>query len=249
MPRPGRAGPGWRDQGRDAGGYWPDEATPPAGDYGPPEAGPPRRSRLRVGLATVFALVVVTGVVAAAASFLRPGHSSPPAGPTSTPSHSVPAVTVLKPLSASGYDPLSSSDPGDENSSTAFRAIDASQATHWSTSFYIGSPQFGGLKKGTGLLLDMGKPVQVSSVTVKFGNIQGTTAQIELGNSKGLSPAGLSQFQPVTGPTAVSGSYTFNVKSQASGRYVLIWFTNLPPKAGDAGKYQAEVFNVTVKGK
>ena len=250
MPRPGRAGPAWRDSGRDGGGYWPDEQTPPSSAYGPQDPRPPRRSRLRVALATVVVLVVVTGVVAAAASFLRPGYGSPAAGPSTTPSHSVAAATIARPVRASGYDPLSHTDPGNENSSTAYRAIDHSQSTHWSTNFYIGSPKFGNLpgKSGTGLLLDMGKPVKLSSVTVKFGSTPGTVAQIEVGNTAELSAAGLSQFKPVTGPTPVSGNYTFTTKSQATGRYVLIWFTSLPPMAGSRNKYQAEVFNVIVKG-
>jgi hypothetical protein len=52
---------------------------------------------------------------------------------------------------------------------------------------------------------------------------------------------------PVTPATAVSGSHTFKPTRAATGRYVLIWFTNLPPDPN--GKYyMAQVFNVTVRG-
>jgi hypothetical protein len=252
-PPPARAAPARREFAPGQGGYWADDHTPPSGHPGLPDRGPdgrPPRSRVRVGVAAVLVLIVMTGVVAAAASFLRPGHggSKPPSASTTSPSASAPGAAVLQPVHAYGYDPLSHDDPGDENSSTAFRAIDASQATHWSTNFYLGSSKFGGLKSGTGLLLDMGKPVQLSSVTVRFGSAPGTMAQIEVGNSRVTSQAGLGEFTSVTSATAVSGNYTFTVKGQASGRYVLIWFTNLPPMAGAAGKFQADVFNVAVKG-
>jgi len=46
------------------------------------------------------------------------------------------------------------------------------------------------------------------------------------------------------------GTTTFTAKSSASGRYVLIWFTKLPPKAngGPSGSFGASIFNIIVKG-
>ena len=70
-------------------------------------------------------------------------------------------MRVLKPLSAGGFDPLSTvaNDPGNENTGQARFVIDGDPATAWHTQYYLGNPRFGGLKSGTGLILDMGRPV------------------------------------------------------------------------------------------
>jgi hypothetical protein len=41
---------------------------------------------------------------------------------------------------------------------------------------------------------------------------------------------------------------TFDVTKQVTGRYVLIWITDLPPLATNPGKYEALIYNVTVHG-
>lgn len=46
----------------------------------------------------------------------------------------------------------------------------------------------------------------------------------------------------------VGGIHAFAVQGRAAGRYVLIWFTRLPPKAGAPGGYEAEIFNVILRG-
>jgi len=38
------------------------------------------------------------------------------------------------------------------------------------------------------------------------------------------------------------------VSSATTGRYVLIWLTRLPPLAGTANRYQAQIYNVVVHG-
>jgi hypothetical protein len=39
------------------------------------------------------------------------------------------------------------------------------------------------------------------------------------------------------------------VSSKATGRYVLIWFTKLPPKSsGSASQYEAQIFNIVARG-
>jgi hypothetical protein len=162
-----------------------------------------------------------------------------------------PPVTVLKPVGAQGYDPLSSmaDDPGNENSGQARFAIDGSPATAWHTQYYLNNPRLGGLKSGTGLILDMGRSVRLSSVTVSFGPVPGASVQIKVGNSDLRSPAALRTFTTVSRRAGVGGTVRFQVHRAVTGRYVLIWFTRLPPQtAGSAGTYEAEIFNVTVRG-
>lgn len=173
------------------------------------------------------------GTPSAAAS----GHSSSPV-----------ANTVLTPVKAGGFDALGlASDPGNEDNAGAGNAIDNSPATAWHTQFYLGSPVFGGLKKGTGLILDMGKPVRLSSVQIMFGPQAGANVNIEVGNNSSVSPQGLASFTKVAKEKNVGGgSQTFQTSSSASGRYVLIWFTKLPPIGGN--KFEAFIYSIVLHG-
>jgi len=38
------------------------------------------------------------------------------------------------------------------------------------------------------------------------------------------------------------------VSSTASGRYELIWITYLPPMPGSSSRYQAQIYNVSIRG-
>jgi hypothetical protein len=107
---------------------------------------------------------------------------------------------------------------------------------------------FGGLKKGTGLILDMGKPVRLSSVQITFGSIPGADVQIEVGSNNNRDPSALSSFTPVAKATGVGGTHTFTTHSRAKGRYVLVWFTKLPPRAGSSDRFEAQIFNIVVRG-
>ena len=155
---------------------------------------------------------------------------------------------MLTPVSAHGFDALSSpgSDPSDENDRLAGYAIDGNPATAWQTQYYDGNPVFGGLKTGTGLILDMGRQVRLRSVTVTFGPTPGADVSIEVGNDNTLAASTLSTFTTVATARDVGGTYTFECTSAARGRYVLIWFTKLPPAGSD--KFEAEIFNIVVRG-
>ena len=187
----------------------------------------------------------------AARSAAAPRPAPTPA-PTQTPTPvvstppAVPAAMLLTPASAHGFDPLSSNDPGDENDDLAAYAIDGNPSTAWQTQRYLGSPLLGGLKKGTGLILDMGGQVRLSSITVTFGSAPGADVAIEIGDDNTLAPASLASFTVVATADGVGGTYTFQTASRAQGRYVLIWFTKLPPAA--EGGFQAQIFNIVIRG-
>jgi len=225
-----------------------------------------RRPALRVPSAAVT--LVVTAALAAYWGVLPIGHPAAPprtaaarsaAPPRQVPipvqTHvqrpsavrpAVPAAVVLAPVNAHGFDPLSSDDPGDENDALAAYAIDGNPSTAWQTQRYLGSPLLGGLKKGTGLILDMGGPVRLSSVAVTFGSTPGADVTIEIGNDNALAPASLATFTAVAAADGVSGPHTFRPAGAAQGRYVLIWFTKLPAVA--QGGFQAQIFSVVIRG-
>ncbi|MGA3153437.1 MAG: protein kinase family protein [Streptosporangiaceae bacterium] len=203
-------------------------------------------SKVRVAVVALLSLIVIAGVVAATSPLWHHGHAavvghSHPAG------HASPVSAVLTPVSASGFDPLTSvtDDPGDENSAEAENVLSHASGG-WATQQYIGNAYFGGLKKGTGLILDMGKPVRVSSVTVQFAGIPGAEAQLKIGNSDARSPANLASMTDLTPVTGVQGSYTFTVHSSASGQFIVIWFTRLPSVGG--GKFMGQITAITIQG-
>jgi NedA-like, galactose-binding domain len=263
-----RTDPGWRGPplGPDTGHHYYQFTDEPTGQPGWPGPGSPGRPvrraahggggrtpvpRAALGIAALLA-VVVLGVAAWAlmhhSSPPAPGHQHASNSASSSPSSSLAALT---PVSAHGFDALSTpaEDPGNENDQQARFAIDNNPATFWNTQYYLGSPVFGGTKVGTGLILDMGKPVRLSSVQVTFGPIAGADVQIEVGNNNTRAPSTLSTFTTVARATSVSGTYTFTVHSHATGRYVLVWFTKLPPQSASAqNRFEAKIYNIVIRG-
>jgi hypothetical protein len=205
-------------------------------------SGRPRSSGAAKALIAAVVVVVLVAVVAVVYSFAHSnsGNTSTKAGGGSTatksPSPSTVSNAVLTPVSATAVD----------NSDMAAQAIDGSGTTDWHSQFYIGNPVFGGLKKGTGLLLNLGKQVKLSQVQVQFSSSCCTAVNVDLGNSG--SPASESGFSTVASSSKASGTTTFNVSSSAKGQYVLLWFTSLPPLQGNSNEYEAQVFNVVVRG-
>jgi hypothetical protein len=175
-------------------------------------------------------------------------HTTPIAQNTRAPQSTGQATSVasvlLKPVSASVFNLVGTpDDPGD-----APNVISPGPGKSWHTQYYLTNPKFGGLKSGVGLILDMGTSVRLSSVDVQFGTSCCTDAKIEIGNSSAATQANLSSFTSVASSTTAAGPTTFNVSSSATGRYVLIWITSLPPLTGQSNQYEAQVYDVTVHG-
>jgi serine/threonine protein kinase len=235
----------------------PDEEYPPAdrvrstladAGYRAPRR---RSSSTRALLAAVIGLVLVAGGVLGWALSHQGGRvsGSPPASGGTSASSSPPSVAVsnvLTPVGANSFDPLGTS--GGENGNEAKYAIDNNPSTFWHTDFYDNYPNFGNLKSGTGLILDMGRPVRLSQVVVQFGTICCAHVAIEIGNNATPVPSSLGSFTVVQRSSAAVGSTTFDVTSSVTGRYVLIWITYLPRLAGSQNEYEALIYNVVVHG-
>ncbi|MFC7646531.1 discoidin domain-containing protein [Streptosporangium lutulentum] len=127
----------------------------------------------------------------------------------------------VKPKSVSGFDPLGDGPEGDGH---VQNAIDGKSSTDWHTETYNNTPDFGGLKDGAGLLMDMGESIPIRQVSIEFGDTPGGTAELRLGDTKDLNKLA------VTGkPTDAVGTKEFTFETGQKSRYVLIWFTKLPP--------------------
>jgi hypothetical protein len=235
--------------------YWAAETAPPgrtSQDWSEPrqlreprggaDRGTGSRGRGRAAVIAVLAVALVAGGVFAAVDLLHKGGPGPaaaihritPTGPA-----------VLQPASAAGFDALNLADQGDENTSQAPNVLDGNPQG-WSTQQYA-SAALGNLKAGTGLILDMGRPVRLSSITVTFGPQAGADVEIKVGTSAMRSAANLDSMQTVASAADVSGgAHTFTVSRAAAGQYIVIWFTRLPPIGG--GQFMAQVLSVVVRG-
>jgi hypothetical protein len=166
---------------------------------------------------------------------------SSPATTSSTPSPSVQptlAVQTLVPASAAAYGPAGVG--SGDNTSRADNAIDGNGAAAWETDWYD-SAAFGNLQAGTGLLIDMGRPVTITSVRITLGSTPGADLQLLTGNTPMQS-----QMLVQASASDAGGTVSLNLTRPESGRYLLIWFTLLPPDS--TGTFQATIYDVTIEG-
>ena len=159
-----------------------------------------------------------------------PSNTSPASSPAASP------ATALTVASAAAFGPQGTSD-GD-NPGLASRVVDGGGG--WYSSWYT-TPEFGNLQPGTGILLDMGTGVTVNSVRLELGSEPGAALQVRVGDTDVFGD--MSAAASVTG---VGGTVDLPLSAPVTGRYVLIWFTRLPPNS--QGTYQVSVYSATVNG-
>jgi cytoskeletal protein RodZ len=164
---------------------------------------------------------------------------TPSARPTPTkPAHVRPPVTILPVATAEAFGPGGLGD-GD-NPSGAGYAIARNPPLPWSTNWYA-SAQFGMLKSGTGLLLNLSHQATITSVRIDLTHYQGVNLQLKAGD--GTDPQ---DFTVVAAADNTGGTVRLTLRHPASARYLLIWFTRLPPNG--VGQYQESVYHVLING-
>ena len=191
----------------------------------PPPAGAPPATRPRADQASPAAAAPATA-----------GAPAPPAPAVTTPAAAPPRT--LTPAAAAAFGP--SGGPGD-NGGLARLAIDGNPATAWHTDWYT-TARFGNLYPGTGLLVDMGRPVTITAAQIRLGRAHGASFQLRVG----AAPA-LARLRPVARAASVGGVVHLRLTRPAHGRYVLLWSTRLPPDP--AGTFQETVYGLQLKGR
>jgi len=169
---------------------------------------PRLRRKRRLAIAPVLVALGLVVAVAVLVVFLtREGSTNTPA---------LAASAHLQAVTA--YDPP----PGDgvEDNGHLSLATDGNPATAWSTERYR-YPNGGLGKPGVGIVLDAGRTVRISHLTVTT-DTPGFTAKIEAGDSSS------GPFHDVSGEQSVASRTTFNLQN-ASARYYVVWITNLGP--------------------
>jgi transcriptional regulator with XRE-family HTH domain len=160
--------------------------------------------------------------------------------PSPTPAAPSPAaaapVQQLVPVRAKAFGPR-----GGDHPQLASQVIRVHRAAGWHSDWYA-SARFGNLYGGTGLLLDMGHPVTLTSAQISLGPARGASLQVRVG----ATPA-LAAMPPVAHTVNTGGVVRLEPARPAHGRYVLIWFTKLPPD--HAGTFRASVYHVSLQGR
>jgi putative peptidoglycan lipid II flippase len=234
------------------GGRSPAARTPRPGGSSPrSRRRPPRRS---VGVLLVLVLLLLCGTVVSAIVLdqrLRatPGSAPSAAAPTSTgTSAEPPPVATGAPLVITGareFDP-EGDDPSENPDEVAF-AYDKDQKTRWRTSQYLRNPKLGGIKRGVGLVLDLGTAQPVRTVAL---TLSGTGTDVEL-RVPAEDPAAATtppmgsdrDWRRVAKQTKAGDAATLTAEEPVTTRYVLVYLTSLP-KEGEGyrgGIVEAEV--------
>ncbi|MFF1955899.1 protein kinase family protein [Streptomyces sp. NPDC058220] len=152
------------------------------------------------------------------------------------------AIQPGKPVAIAGardFDPLGQDKS--EKPAGIKNSYDGDPSTFWNTDGYFSS-DFGRLKSGVGIILDLGTAQQIGQVDVSF--LGGTTA-VEL---RAASADATSQPGALDGFTKVAEGSGEKVALKPGkplrARYVLIWLTDLP-KTSD-GNYRGKVSEIEI---
>jgi eukaryotic-like serine/threonine-protein kinase len=217
-------------------------------------AAEPRRTagpKLALGIAGLAAIAVLGAFlgVRALSSPAAPGPSpTAPTGPTTAATPGDRVITV-------GADQVRVVDPPNGNRTETAgveKVVDGVETSGWRTDKYT-RPNFGGLKPGMGILIDLRTPQPVRAVRVVL-SAAGASAELRSGTTDpGDTGVGdneivntyLTVGQPLkdhAGTTMV-----FPVPQDAQPvRYLLLWITKLPPD--DTGRFVIGVNEITVLG-
>ncbi|MFJ5774761.1 protein kinase family protein [Streptomyces sp. NPDC093094] len=137
---------------------------------------------------------------------------------------------------ARDFDPFGqdrSEKPGDID-----KVYDSAPGTYWQTDHYAGA-NFGNLKSGVGVILDLGKVQEVGKVGVTF---EGSTPVQLLAADGDVEPQTFDSFTKV----AEGSGETVDLKPAKAlkARYVLVWLTELPLQP--SGEFRGRVVDIKV---
>ncbi|GAA1464433.1 hypothetical protein NE857_00905 [Nocardiopsis exhalans] len=200
--------------------------------------------RILIGAVAValFAAVVV-GAWQVGSSF-NPGSDEAvdPSASTTEDEPDGAELTVFDINGARGFDPMPNGD-GDEHSQNAHLAFDDDPNSSWRTQGYWDPLEM--QKEGVGLLLDLESSRQVHEVDLLLSG--GThSVDIRVGDSDEVSDQeSLDANLPTAWSGSVSGEETLTLEESATGRYVLVWFTELPENDGE---WRGTINEVEVRG-
>ena len=141
----------------------------------------------------------------------------------------------IVPVNAEDFDPFGPDK--EEMPDTVPGAIDAKADTAWTTDEYY-EPDLDG-KRGVGLVLDLGTAQPVSAVRLELLGT-GSSVQVLVASEMYKKP---SNWSLLAQAEAIGTAIDLRAPRPVVGRYVLVWFTQLPPMNG---VYQGGIRDITV---
>ena len=216
------------------------------------------RRKLITGVAALLA-VAITGLVIGIAALndnrtpadaTTPGASPPSAGPSGTTAKRPQKV----PLTA---DQVRIVDPQGTRSELdgAEAVVDGDPNVGWETESYDRNGNFGGLKNGMGILIDLKQPREVTSVQVLLST-SGASAELRSGpRDFGSTSSGDKQVvatftnrigEPIESHDGTTMTFS-GFESEQKYQYLLLWITELPKIS--TGKYKIGVQEITVQAR
>ncbi len=163
----------------------------------------------------------------------QPSPSAPSASPSAGGTAGSPEPLAI--LKVEAYDPEGD---GEENNRLTPTIYDGDRETGWVSENYR-SDKFGGLKKGLGVIVDLGpnkKPQTVELVMPQQADVE-----VHVGPDNRLEGA-----TRIGEKKGAEGTVKFTVPADVSGQYVVVWFTELTED--DNGKRRARLNEVVVTG-
>jgi hypothetical protein len=188
-----------------------------------------------VGLDLLFGAVDGAGDADSDRTEAVPGTTTTPDPTTAQPA---PEPTPLAISSAVDYDPEGD---GDENPEDTPLAVDGDPETAWVTQSYFDPLE--DQKPGVGLYLDLGAALPVVGLNLTLvGDDSGLEIRVPTDGGT-QAPENLDDWTVVAEFDSAGSELPVILDAPVTARYVLVWFTRLPPQGGDfrGGVAEAEV--------
>ena len=196
------------------------------------------RSWIRLAVAIGGVVVLVVAIIVAFNLGQGVGDPEVSAEPTE-PTRSAEPPRPVAIAAVSDFDPLG--DPPEENGDSAPLAADGNAGTAWPTSTYYDPLEL--QKEGVGLLVDLGKPTEVSEVSVSFLGSP-TSVEVLAAPDGGAAPTSTEGLTRVAAEEEAGARADLRLDQKVTTQYLVVWLTSLPPADGG---YRAEVSEIVVR--
>ena len=210
----------------------------------------PRRPQRWIGLLIALTVLLIAAAIASALVLNQRIATAPePSVSRSAPAGSAPApAPAAKPITIQAmrdFDPQAS--PASENPDEVKLAWDGDSKTRWRTVEYLRSPKLGNLKRGVGLVVDLGSPQPVQSVSLSLSG-KGTAVELRVPRAAQTMTAPMTSdrsWVSVAADPKAGSTVTLTPDQPVTARYLLVYLTSLP-KEGDG--YRGGIYEVAVQG-
>ncbi len=161
--------------------------------------------------------------------------------PTNTAVDTNANTEALEFIGATSFDP--EGDNGAENESQAANVISGSSGTGWETELYR-QANVGG-KSGVGLVLSLSGPATIDTVAITT-DAPGYSIEVYVSDTEPTTLAGWGD--PQAEGADLGKVAELKLRDEPRGQYLLLWLTELPPAADQAGSFQGRITQVSARG-